>query len=69
MVQFSNKKLVDHAISNPRLLSNEQYDNWFEFLLKCSFVSQYFEAECFCKVSELDWSLSQFKKYRSGAGA
>ena len=47
----------------------QQYENWFEFLSKRIFVSEYFGAQCCRKISEPDWSRSQLKKYRSGAGA
>ena len=65
-VKLANKKFVDHTMSNPRLLDNMTIV--LIFLSKHIFVSEYFGTECCCKVSELDFSQSQFKKYRSGDG-
>ena len=48
-----------------RLLSNIIIGS--NFSSKRIFVSDYFGAECCCKLSNLDWSQNQLKKYRSGS--
>ena len=45
-----------------RLLSNMTIGS--NFLSKCIFVSQYFRAECCCKISEPE----SVKKFRRGSG-